>query len=398
MSRTPSRRSTCSKRCARTAASELRFSSTGSIYGEPEIFPTPEDAPFPMQTSLYGASKLAAEGMIQAYCEGFGFQGYIFRFVSILGERYTHGHVFDFYKKLSDDPTRLHVLGDGKQRKSYLYVHDCIDAMLLAIRVLNNKVHVLNLGTDEASRVNDSIGWISERLGVRPELTYSGRRARLDRRQPVHPARYTTHSRARMEAEADHPRGRAAHGRLARAKSLGVRAAHMKLAVFGLWHLGTVTAACTAAAGIPTVAIDLDRERIARLAAGEPPLYEPGLAELIRSGLASGTLAFSFDVDRCLGRGRRLGLPRYARRRGRPRGCRCCASADRNAVPAFEGPRGRARVSAASCRLGRRAGAGIRTSGRRPHRLLRLLAGKSAAWPGDRGVPQSRTDRRRHPR
>ncbi len=152
----------------------IGFSSTGSIYGEPEIFPTPEDAPFPLQTSLYGASKLAAEGMIQAYCEGFGFQGYIFRFVSILGERYTHGHVFDFYKKLSDDPTRLHVLGDGKQRKSYLYVHDCIDAMLLAIRVLNNKVHVLNLGTDEANRVNDSIAWISERLGLRPELTYAG--------------------------------------------------------------------------------------------------------------------------------------------------------------------------------------------------------------------------------
>jgi UDP-glucose 4-epimerase len=152
----------------------IAFSSTGSIYGEPEIFPTPEDAPFPVQTSLYGASKLAAEGMIQAYCEGYGYQAYIFRFVSILGERYTHGHVFDFYKKLSDDPTRLHVLGDGKQRKSYLYVHDCIDAILLAIRVLNNKVHVLNLGTDEASRVNDSIGWIAERLGVSPELTYSG--------------------------------------------------------------------------------------------------------------------------------------------------------------------------------------------------------------------------------
>jgi UDP-glucose 4-epimerase len=152
----------------------MAFSSTGSIYGEPEVFPTPEDAPFPVQTSLYGGSKLAAEGMIQAYCEGFGFQAYIFRFVSILGERYTHGHVFDFCQKLMADPTRLHVLGDGNQRKSYLYVHDCIDAMLLAIRVLNNKVHVLNLGHEEASRVNDSIGWIAERLGVRPELTYSG--------------------------------------------------------------------------------------------------------------------------------------------------------------------------------------------------------------------------------
>lgn len=150
------------------------FSSTGSIYGEPQVFPTPEDAPFPLQTSLYGASKLAAEGMIQAYCEGFGLQAYIFRFVSILGERYTHGHVFDFCQKLWADPTRLDVLGNGQQRKSYLYIHDCIDAMLLAIETAREKVNVLNLGTEETCRVDDSIGWITERLGVRPELTYAG--------------------------------------------------------------------------------------------------------------------------------------------------------------------------------------------------------------------------------
>ena len=82
----------------------IAFSSTGSVYGEAHVFPTPEDAPFPVQTSLYGASKLAGEGLIQAYCEGFGFQGCIFRFVSILGERYTHGHVFDFYRSLRSDP------------------------------------------------------------------------------------------------------------------------------------------------------------------------------------------------------------------------------------------------------------------------------------------------------
>ena len=87
-----------------------------------------------MQTSLYGASKLAGEGLIAAYCEGFGFQGYIFRFVSILGERYTHGHVFDFYKQLCARTRReLRVLGNGRQRKSYLYVQDCVDAMLTVI-------------------------------------------------------------------------------------------------------------------------------------------------------------------------------------------------------------------------------------------------------------------------
>ena len=152
----------------------IAFPSTGSVYGEPAIFPTPEDAPFPVQTSLYAASKLAAEAMIEAYCEGFGMQGYIFRFVSILGERYTHGHILDFYKQLTEHPGHLDVLGDGLQRKSYLYVQDCVDAMLLAIQHSTGKLNLYNLGTDEYCRVNDSIGWIAERLGCAPRLNYAG--------------------------------------------------------------------------------------------------------------------------------------------------------------------------------------------------------------------------------
>jgi UDP-glucose 4-epimerase len=158
-------------------ANEIRriaFASTGSVYGEPDVFPTPEDAPFPIQTSLYGASKLAAEGLIEAYCEGFGFQGYVFRFVSILGERYTHGHVFDFYKQLRDHPDTLHVLGNGKQRKSYLYVQDCIDAMLLALGRAREKVNIFNLGTEDYCEVNDSIAWITEHLDLKPTVTYAG--------------------------------------------------------------------------------------------------------------------------------------------------------------------------------------------------------------------------------
>ncbi len=150
------------------------FSSTGSIYGEAAVIPTPENAPFPVQTSLYGASKLACEGLIQAYCEGFGFRSWIFRFVSILGERYTHGHVFDFYKKLAADPDRLDVLGNGKQKKSYLHVQDCIEAMLLAVEKSNEKINIFNLGTDEYCEVNGSIRWICEHLKVSPKLAYSG--------------------------------------------------------------------------------------------------------------------------------------------------------------------------------------------------------------------------------
>lgn len=153
---------------------KIAFSSTGSVYGESPVVPTPEDGPFPIQTSLYGASKAAGEGLIAAYCEGFGFQSWIFRFVSILGERYTHGHVFDFYQKLKADPSRLPVLGNGKQRKSYLYVQDCIDAILLAMDKSKDKVNIFNLGVDGYCEVNDSIGWICEELGVKPKLEYSG--------------------------------------------------------------------------------------------------------------------------------------------------------------------------------------------------------------------------------
>ncbi|MBF0504457.1 MAG: NAD-dependent epimerase/dehydratase family protein [Candidatus Omnitrophica bacterium] len=153
---------------------EIAFSSTGSIYGETDIIPTPENAPFPLQTSLYGASKLACEGLIQAYCEGFGFKSWIFRFVSILGERYTHGHIFDFYKKLKEDPSRLPVLGNGQQRKSYLYIQDCIDAILLAMDQTHDRVNIFNLGSEGYCEVNDSIGWICEELGVKPKLEYSG--------------------------------------------------------------------------------------------------------------------------------------------------------------------------------------------------------------------------------
>jgi len=153
---------------------KIAFASTGSVYGEPEIIPTPETAPFPVQTSLYGASKIAAEGMISAYSAAYGFQAWIFRFVSILGERYTHGHVFDFYKQLLAHPDRLNVLGDGHQRKSYLYVEDCVNAILAAIAGSSGPVNIFNLGADEYCEVNDSIRWISERLGVKPALEYSG--------------------------------------------------------------------------------------------------------------------------------------------------------------------------------------------------------------------------------
>lgn len=151
----------------------LLFSSTGSIYGDAPVIPTPEVCPFPIQTSLYGASKLAAEGLIQAYAEGAGFSTTLFRFVSVMGPRYTHGHVVDFMRRLRIDSEKLEILGNGAQRKSYLHVRDCVAAI---VRLLDadHKCEVFNLGVNDYCTVTESATWICDRVGVHPEFVYTG--------------------------------------------------------------------------------------------------------------------------------------------------------------------------------------------------------------------------------
>jgi UDP-glucose 4-epimerase len=161
----------------------IAFSSTGSVYGEALVTPdrpTPEHDVFPIQTSLYGASKCAGEGLLAAYAEGAQIaEAYIFRFVSILGERYTHGHVFDFYQQLIAHPDHLRVLGDGSQRKSYLYVQDCLSAMLHVTlagtaRDARHHTQIYNLGTPEFVQVKDSIRYLCGALGLNPRLEFTG--------------------------------------------------------------------------------------------------------------------------------------------------------------------------------------------------------------------------------
>jgi UDP-glucose 4-epimerase len=155
---------------------QIAFSSTGSVYGEPDLFPTPEDAPFPVQTSLYAASKLAGEGLLSSYATGFDFTAVIFRFVSILGERYTHGHVFDFWRALGQDPTKLRVLGDGRQEKSYLYVGDCIAGIFRGLAEHDGEpgAFIYNLGHTETVVVDDSVAHICAQLAVNPRIEHTG--------------------------------------------------------------------------------------------------------------------------------------------------------------------------------------------------------------------------------
>ena len=153
---------------------EIAFSSTGSVYGDTNVIPTPEDAPFPVQTSLYATSKIAAEGLLSSYALGYGFRAWIFRFVSVLGPRYTHGHVMDFWRKLRRDPSRLEVLGDGKQQKSYLNVTDCIGAILVAVEKAREPINIFNLGHDYWIEVDKSIGIITKAMGLSPRIEYGG--------------------------------------------------------------------------------------------------------------------------------------------------------------------------------------------------------------------------------
>jgi UDP-glucose 4-epimerase len=149
-----------------TGAGTIVFASSAVVYGEPEVFPTPESIAL-VQTSLYGASKLAGEAMLQAYSEYFGIRGLSFRFVSWIGPRYSHGVVFDFMRKLRDNPRELEVLGDGSQRKSYLDVRDGVSGVFLALERAATSKNVFNLGHDDFLNVLDVARIITEELGLR---------------------------------------------------------------------------------------------------------------------------------------------------------------------------------------------------------------------------------------
>ena len=153
---------------------KIVFTSTAPVYGMNKIFPTPENASMTYQNSLYGASKLYCEGLISSYCEGYNLQSWIFRFVSILGPRYSHGHVFDFVKNLLKNPNKLKILGDGKQRNSYLHVFDVINAIKIALKKSNQKVNIFNLGHNNYINVNKSVKIIEMMMDLKPRKFYTG--------------------------------------------------------------------------------------------------------------------------------------------------------------------------------------------------------------------------------
>jgi len=151
------------------------FTSTSTVYGEASIIPTPENYGPLIPISLYGASKLACEALITSYCHTFEMKSWIFRFANIVGERGTHGIIIDFINKLKKDPHTLEILGDGQQRKSYIHVSDCVDAILFAVKNSHEMANIFNIGSNDTINSTEIGELIVKEMGLKDvKFTYTG--------------------------------------------------------------------------------------------------------------------------------------------------------------------------------------------------------------------------------
>ena len=151
----------------------LLFTSTSTVYGDADKLPTPEEYPT-IPISLYGASKLACEALIAAYCHTFDMQAWLYRFANVIGRRSSHGVIYDFINKIRANPAELEILGDGKQTKSYIYVSDCIKAMFAGLDAKEEGVNIFNIGTDEMTSVQRIAEIVCEEMQASPEFRFTG--------------------------------------------------------------------------------------------------------------------------------------------------------------------------------------------------------------------------------
>jgi UDP-glucose 4-epimerase len=150
----------------RTDVKEIVFSSSGAVYGEPTVMPTPEDYGPILPISLYAASKVACETLVTAFAHNYDITAWIYRFGNIIGPNMTHGVIYDFVLRLRDDPTKLVVLGDGTQAKPYVYVEDCLDGMEFGVAHAKQHVNVHNLAVDDQTSVREIADWTIAAMGI----------------------------------------------------------------------------------------------------------------------------------------------------------------------------------------------------------------------------------------
>jgi len=152
---------------------KIVFTSSSTIYGRAPI-PTPEDYGPLIPESIYGASKLACEGLISSYCHTFGFKSWIFRFANIIGGKSNHGIIPDFIGKLRNNPLELEILGDGNQTKSYLYIDECLDQILFAFRNSHDRVNIFNIGSEDHVSVTKIAEIVCSKMGLSPKFRFTG--------------------------------------------------------------------------------------------------------------------------------------------------------------------------------------------------------------------------------
>lgn len=145
---------------------EIIYSSTGTVYGFPSKIPTPEDGVAMLPVSLYGAAKLASEGLISGFCHLYGMKSWIFRFGNIIGRDSRRGVIYDLTMKLKENPKELEVLGDGMQLKDYVYIDDCLDAMLKAHDSAREIVNVFNIGSGSNLSVKELVTMLLEEMNM----------------------------------------------------------------------------------------------------------------------------------------------------------------------------------------------------------------------------------------
>lgn len=151
------------------------FASSSTVYGETPVEPISEDYGPLQPISLYGASKVASEGLVTAFCHLFNIQAWIFRLANVAGTRATHGVIFDFMNKLKQNPEELEILGDGNQEKPYIHVEDCVDGILYGFRHSNSQVNVFNLGCSSTTKVSAIAQMLVEEMGLRSvRFKYAG--------------------------------------------------------------------------------------------------------------------------------------------------------------------------------------------------------------------------------
>jgi UDP-glucose 4-epimerase len=151
------------------------FTSTSTVYGDAKILPTPEEYSPLEPISLYGASKMACEALISAYCHTFDMHGIIYRFANIVGARSRHGVIWDFIHKLSENPQELEILGDGTQTKSYLIIDECVDALLFGLEQASERVEIYNIGSEDQVTVKEIARIVTKQMGLKDvEFRYTG--------------------------------------------------------------------------------------------------------------------------------------------------------------------------------------------------------------------------------